>query len=100
MQKEILVQLTRIADALELANGVAPKTTESPTPEKVEVEKPEESKVTHEDLKALCLAKSREDIKNKPKLKGLLKNYDAVKATDVKKEDLPVIIERINSGDY
>ena len=94
MQKEILVQLTRIADALELANGVAPKTTESPTPEKVEV------KVTHEDLKALCLAKSREDIKNKPKLKGLLKNYDAVKATDVKKEDLPVIIERINSGDY
>lgn len=56
--------------------------------------------VTHDDLKALCLSKSREETSNKPKLKALLKEYGAAKVNDVKDGDVAVIIERINKGDF
>lgn len=118
MNAEILKQLTRIADALELAilpqnnTAYADKVKEtlnvdnakqelSPKSEAVEkVEELAEQTYTHDDLKALCLAKSREDVTNKPKLKGLLKSYGAVKANDVKQSDLAEIIAKINSGEF
>ncbi len=60
-----------------------------------------EKTYTHDDLKALCLSKSREDVANKPKLKALLKEFGAAKVLDVKsKEDLTIIITRINAGEF
>ena len=113
MNAEILKQLTRIADALELAilpqnnKAYADKVKETLNVDDAKQElapevEPEQSKktYTHDDLKALCLAKSREDVANKPKLKGLLKSYGAVKANDVKQSDLAEIIAKINSGEF
>tara|TARA_R100000951_G_scaffold68295_1_gene57638 strand:- start:427 stop:798 length:372 start_codon:yes stop_codon:yes gene_type:complete len=123
MNEEILKQLTRIADALELAilpqnnTAYADKVKETlnvddavqelAPKEEVKTEKVEEVKeletqtYTHDDLKALCLSKSREDVANKPKLKALLKEFGAAKVLDVKsKEDLTTIITRINSGEF
>lgn len=120
MNAEILKQLTRIADALELAilpqnnTAYADKVKETlnvdnakqelaPEVEKtkeLETKELETKTYTHDDLKALCLAKSREDVGNKPKLKGLLKVYGAVKANDVKQSDLAEIIAKINSGEF
>lgn len=70
--------------------------------EKVEeVKELETQTYTHDDLKALCLSKSREDVANKPKLKALLKEFGAAKVLDVKsKEDLTTIITRINAGEF
>lgn len=66
-----------------------------------EVKELETQTYTHDDLKALCLSKSREDVANKPKLKALLKEFGAAKVLDVKsKEDLTTIITRINSGEF
>ena len=115
MNAEILKQLTRIADALELAilpqnnTAYADKVKETLNVDDAkqelapEVEKTKELETktyTHDDLKALCLAKSREDVANKPKLKGLLKSYGAVKANDVKQSNLAEIIAKINSGEF
>ena len=122
MNEEILKQLTRIADALELAilpqnnTAYADKVKETLNvddakqelaPKSEAVEKAEEVKeletkaYTHDDLKALCLSKSREDVSNKPKLKALLKEFGAAKVLDVKsKEDLTTIITRINAGEF
>lgn len=70
--------------------------------EKVEeVKELETQTYTYDDLKALCLSKSREDVANKPKLKALLKEFGAAKVLDVKsKEDLTTIITRINAGEF
>lgn len=59
-----------------------------------------EKTYTHDDLKALCLTKSREDLANKPKLKALLKEFGAVKAVDVLEHDLAKLIGRIESGEF
>lgn len=110
---EILRQLTRIADALELAilpqNNQAyagkveevlnVKNAEQELAPKEEV-KQESPAYTHDDLKKLCLNKSREDIANKPKLKALLKEYGAAKANDVPNDKLGELIERINKGEF
>lgn len=124
---EILTQLTRIADALEMANvlngmDTAPVTT-APTEQVEPVETPEPKKraakkkaeplssddmkdiaestiYTHEDLKKACLKMVRDDIANKPKLKALLAEYGANKAIDVEKAKLSEIITRINTGDF
>lgn len=113
MNEEILKQLTRIADALELAilpqnnNAYADKVKETLNVDDAKQElapevKPEQSEkaYTHDDLKALCLAKSREDLANKPKLKALLKEFGAVKAVDVLEHDLAKLIGRIESGEF
>lgn len=119
MNEEILKQLTRIADALELAilpqnnTAYADKVKETlnvddakqelaPENEAVEkVEELSEQTYTHDDLKALCLSKSREDVSNKPKLKALLKEFGAAKVLDItSKEDLTTIITRINAGEF
>ena len=115
MNEEILKQLTRIADALELAilpqnnTAYADKVKETLNVDdavqelapKEEVKELETQTYTHDDLKALCLSKSREDVANKPKLKALLKEFGAAKVLDVKsKEDLTTIITRINSGEF
>ena len=118
--KEQNRHLARIASALEkLSGGTALSEHNERYEQKLEVdkqaeqidvtktEKVEEVKeletqtYTHDDLKALCLSKSREDVANKPKLKALLKEFGAAKVLDVKsKEDLTTIIDRINSGEF
>ena len=103
MQDKILVQLTRIADALEQLSPllVVNPVTEEDLQASEEVKKEPESKpLTHEDLKSALLAKSRENIDNKPKLKALLKKYDASKAVDVPKDKLSEIIEIIEKGEF
>lgn len=55
---------------------------------------------THDDLKALCMSKSREDTANKAKLKALLSSYGAVKASDVPNNKLAEIIAKIESGEF
>jgi len=124
---EIITQLTRIADALEMANvlngmDTAPATTapteqvepvETPTPkkratkQKAEPLSPDDMKdiaestiYTHEDLKKACLKMVRDDIANKPKLKALLAEYGANKAIDVELAKLSEVITRINTGDF
>lgn len=59
-----------------------------------------EKEYTHDELKKLCLSKSREDLANKPKLKALLKEYGAAKANDVPNDKLAELIERINKGGF
>lgn len=59
-----------------------------------------EKEYTHDELKKLCLSKSREDLANKPKLKALLKEYGAAKANDVPNDKLAELIERINKGEF
>lgn len=123
MNDKILEQLTRIADALELAIlpntsqayadlvkerlgvDVLVKSEQSQAEQPKEVEQAKEveqvkESYSHDDLKALCLSKSREDVENKVKLKALLKEYGAVKVTDVNSSDLAVVIGRIQSGDF
>jgi hypothetical protein len=111
LNEAILKQLTRIADALELA--VLPQNN-SAYAEKVEevlgvkdavqplVSETKESvkTYTHEDLKALCMSKSREDTANKAKLKALLSSYGASKASDVPNNKLAEIIAKIESGEF
>lgn len=116
MNEEILKQLTRIADALELAilpqnnTAYAEKVKETlnvdgakqelaPEVEKAEPEQ-SEKEYTHDELKKLCLSKSREDLANKPKLKALLKKYGAAKANDVPNDKLAELIERIEKGEF
>jgi len=55
---------------------------------------------THDDLKALCMSKSREDTANKAKLKALLSSYGASKASDVQNSKLAEIIAKIESGEF
>jgi hypothetical protein len=125
---EILTQLTRIADALEMANVLngldsVPATTapteqvepvqETAAPKKRAAKKKaeplssddmkeiaESTIYTHEDLKKACLKMVRDDIANKPKLKALLAEYGANKAIDVEQAKLSEIITRINTGDF
>lgn len=115
---EILRQLTRIADALELAilpqnnTAYADKVKETlnvddakqelaPETENEQVETEQtKDEYTHDDLKKLCLSKSREDLANKPKLKALLKEYGAAKANDVPSDKLAELIGRINKGEF
>lgn len=126
---EILTQLTRIADALEMANvlngmDTAPATTapteqvdpvETAAPKKRAAKKKAEpvedlpfspdditsaTIYTHEDLKKACLKMVRDDIANKPKLKALLAEYGANKAIDVELAKLSEVITRINTGDF
>lgn len=110
MQDKILVQLTRIADALEKLSPllvVNPVTEDDLDPHDVLAAMPAileapkvEKAVTHEDLKTALLTKTRENIDNKIKLKALLKKYDATKAVDVPKDKLAEIIEIIEKGDF
>lgn len=123
MNEQILEQLTRIANALELAilpqnnTAYAEKVKETLNvddakqelapevkSEQVEPEakQPEQSEkeYTHDELKKLCLSKSREDLANKPKLKALLKEYGAAKANDVPDDKLGELITRIKSGEF
>lgn len=113
---KLLAVLDRIANALE---GKKPEVeldfskTES-TPEKktkpkakketapIEKEPVEEVKtaLTHADLKAACLAKSRENVANKPKLKALLSNYGASKAVDIPLDKLEEVIGLIEKGEF
>lgn len=67
------------------------------TPE--QLERPLDA-LTHDDLKAACLAKSREETGNKAKIKALLKSYGAVKAVDVPEDKLCEVIGKINAGDF
>lgn len=104
---EILTQLTRIADALEMANVLngldsvpvttAPTEQVEPVQEKAE---PVETTYTHDDLKAACMTASRADVGNKPKLKALLAEYGASKAVDVAQDKLAEVIGKINAGEY
>lgn len=115
--KEQNRHLARIASALEkLAGGTnlsehneryekkleADAAKSDEVEQKTEVVEPEQSEktYTHDDLKALCLAKSREDLSNKPKLKALLKEFGAVKAVDVPDDKLSELIGRIESGEF
>tara|TARA_R100000544_G_C2227019_1_gene61474 strand:+ start:386 stop:727 length:342 start_codon:yes stop_codon:yes gene_type:complete len=113
MNEEILKQLTRIADALELAilpqnnQAYSEKVKETLNVDDAQQElapkaEPEQSvkTYTHDDLKKLCLVKSREDIVNKPKLKALLKEYGAAKANDVPVDKLAELIAKIESGEF
>lgn len=115
--KEQNRHLARIASALEkLACGTTISSHNENYEQKLEADKqakeveevktehvePEQSKkeYTHDELKKLCLAKSREDLANKPKLKSLLKEYGAAKANDVPNDKLAELIERINKGEF
>ena len=81
------------------AEEVKSEKVEEVKTEKVEPEQ-SEKEYTHDELKKLCLSKSREDLANKPKLKALLKEYGAAKANDVPNDKLAELIERINKGEF
>ncbi|HEY7867489.1 MAG TPA: hypothetical protein VIC51_15985 [Psychromonas sp.] len=113
--KEQNRHLARIASALEkLAGGTTLSAhnenyeqkleADKQSAEEVKTEKVEpkqsEKEYTHDELKKLCLSKSREDLANKPKLKALLKEYGAAKANDVPNDKLAELIERINKGEF
>lgn len=113
--KEQNRHLARIASALEkLAGGTTISSHNENYEQKLEADKqsaeevktekvePEQSEkeYTHDELKKLCLSKSREDLANKPKLKALLKEYGAAKANDVPDDKLAELIERINKGEF
>ena len=109
LEKEMLVQLTRIADALEqLAPGaienastVANEVVEQVEPVAKKAPKEEAKKAyTHDDLKDTLMAAVKSDINNKPKLKAFLAKYDAKKAVDVPLEKLDEVIGLIVTGDY
>ena len=110
MKNEMVKQLTRIADALEVLTGGVSLETEELVKHMVkeEISKPEKTKpvkkekptLTHDDLKAACLAKSREDASNKPKLKALLGESGASKAVDVPNDKLDEVVGRIEKGDF
>lgn len=113
--KEQNRHLARIASALEkLAGGTTLSSHNENYEKKLEADKqsaeevktkevePEQSEkeYTHDELKKLCLSKSREDLANKPKLKALLKEYGAAKANDVPNDKLAELIELINKGEF
>lgn len=112
MNDKILEQLTRIANSLEVLAGQpstfsdavwASKVPESKDPATLDecIERDEKiAAMTHDDLKAICLAKSREDVKNKPKLKALLAEYGAAKAVDVPSDKLSEVILKIERGEF
>jgi len=108
MSKELIQQLTRIADALEMANVLNGMDSVTPVePEQAEPVEPKKKRAaktavepTHDELKAVCLAKSREDMANKGKLKALLQSYGAAKAVDVPADKLAECIGKINAGDF
>lgn len=120
MNDKILEQLTRIANSLEVLAG-QPSTfndavwaSKNPVEDKPAVDlgkNPETlddcierdtiiAAMTHDDLKAICLAKSREDVSNKPKLKALLAEYGAAKAIDVPADKLSEVILKIEQGKF
>ena len=76
-----------------------PVYTTSPTKE-VKPVVAEYAEQTHADLKDACLKSARSDSKNRDKLKGLLKEYNAVKAVDVPADKLAEVIARINKGEF
>ena len=89
-----ITTLTEFLQGQDLKREIAQIETSEKEPEQVKINS---KTYTHDDLKALCLSKSREDVANKPKLKSLLKEFGAAKVLDVKsKEDLTTIITRIN----
>lgn len=111
---KLLVALERIATALEGKSPIAatvdtkadvksdvkekPKAKAKPKTKEVPVE--EKPKFTHADLKTACLAKSREDVGNKPKLKALLGEYGAAKAVDIPEDKLAEVIGKIEKGEF
>ena len=111
---KLLVVLERIATALEggvkaiaptidTKADVKPVVKEKPikkTTSKKEVPVEEKPMFTHADLKTACLAKSREDVGNKPKLKALLSEYGAAKAVDIPEDKLAEVIGKIEKGEF
>ncbi len=98
---KLLVALERIATALE--GGTKPVVKEKPTKKpkaKKEVAVEEKPTFTHADLKTACLAKSREDVGNKPRLKALLGEYGAAKAVDIPEDKLAEVIGKIEKGEF
>lgn len=69
---------------------VHPNQTEMKFEEPVDV-------LTHENLKDVCLAKVREDMKFKPTIKALLAEYGAMKAADVPVEKIGEVINKIEA---
>ena len=52
---------------------------------------------THEDLKATCLKVARAGDGNKAKVKAVLADYDAVKASDVPADKIAEVIEKVEA---
>lgn len=75
--------------------------SEQPKAETVQVEieqpKAETQTPTAEDLKQLCLTLVRKNPMLKAKIKSALDQFGAAKATDVKPEDMPKVIEQIKA---
>ncbi len=65
--------------------------TPKPTAQKPKAQEPESKEVTHDQLRDLFVAKSREDSSKKVKIKELLKLYGAAKVNDVEQGDLAEI---------
>jgi len=54
-------------------------------------------KMTHEDLKTVCLEKVRKDAANKAKIKSILAEYGATKAGDISSEKLVEVIGKVEA---
>jgi hypothetical protein len=56
-----------------------------------------DKELTHEQLKELCLLKSRSNPDNRAKAKKILGNFNAKKVTDLSDQDLQLAFEQIEA---
>jgi hypothetical protein len=89
---EVMIELNATMQALRSPqqNQHQAKTELTPQPEPTNTP-------TAEDLKQLCLSLVRKNPALKAKIKSVLDQFGASKATDVKDTDMPVVIEQIKA---
>lgn len=109
--KELRASIITLTEVIVNMQKAAPAVEEVATPEKkkkavetvTEPESSTKSKTvvatakTHNDLKSVCLKVARAADGNKAKVKSVLADYDAVKASDVPTDKIAEVIEKVEA---
>jgi small-conductance mechanosensitive channel len=89
---EVMIELNATMQALRSPQQNQHQAETEPAPQPEPTNTP-----TAEDLKQLCLSLVRKNPALKAKIKSVLDQFGASKATDVKDTDMPVVIEQIKA---
>lgn len=98
---EVMIELNATMQALRSPNRQPepqPSPASQPEPQPSPAPQPEHNHTpTADDLKQLCLSLVRKNPALKAKIKSVLDQFGASKATDVKDTDMPVVIAQIKA---
>ena len=102
LEQKAKVKATEKVESIETPKAEKPKKTEKTKTSKTsKTEKPEkvesdDDPISHDDIKMFCLELSRAKENGRDIAKNILKEFGAIKAADVKEEDLNDVAVKLN----